>query len=146
MNIFDYIICPVCGGELHRETKSILCEKGHTFDVSKAGYVNLLPPGKEKNARTGDEKTMVKARVDFLGKNHYGRISDAAADMIKKHVRAEFISAADMGCGGGYHTCRIAERLGNCVMLGFDASKYAAECASKLSKIQGTDSAGRRGG
>ena len=42
-----------------------------------------------------------------------------------------------MGCGEGYHTCRIAEELKNCMMLGFDASKYAAECASKLSRAKG---------
>lgn len=137
MNIFDYIICPVCGGALHRESKSLICENGHTFDIAKAGYVNLLPPGKEKNARTGDEKNMVKARVDFLAKNHYGKISDAAAAMIRKHCGDGFVSCADMGCGEGYHTCRIAERLETCVMLGFDASKYAAECASKLSKSKG---------
>jgi len=137
MNIFDYIICPLCGGGLHRENKSVLCEKGHNFDISKAGYINLLPPGKEKNARTGDEKTMVKARVDFLAKNHYAKISSAAARVLREYTGGGFIAAADMGCGEGYHTCRIAEELENCIMLGFDASKYAAECASKLSRSRG---------
>lgn len=136
MNIFDYIICPVCGDALRRENKSLLCIKGHTFDIARAGYVNLLPPGKEKNARTGDEKTMVRARVDFLSKNYYAPISDAVAEMMRENVSdGASVSFADMGCGEGYHTCRIAEKIGRSVMaFGFDASKYAAECGSKLAK------------
>lgn len=145
MTIFDYVICPVCGGDLRRAEKTILCERGHTFDVAKAGYVNLLPPGKEKNARTGDEKTMVRARVDFLSKNYYSQISDTAARLIYDALGSGgltdgTLAFADMGCGEGYHTCRIAEKLsehGSITALGFDASKYAAECASKRARAMG---------
>lgn len=140
MTVFDYINCPVCGEELRREGKSLLCVNGHTFDIAKSGYVNLLPPGKEKNARTGDEKKMVRARVDFLAKNYYSAISDTAASVLEDSLGMtdEPIAFADMGCGEGYHTCRIAEKLGRdgrgVTALGFDASKYAAECASKLAR------------
>lgn len=144
MTIFDYITCPVCGGSLHRDNKSLACDSGHTFDVAKAGYVNLLPPGKEKNAHTGDEKAMVRARVDFLSKDYYALISDSAAQSLADVLKntPEPIAFADMGCGEGYHTCRIAQRLGEMTgakvtALGFDASKYAAECASKRARSRG---------
>lgn len=140
MTIFDYINCPVCGGELRREEKTMLCGSGHTFDMAKAGYVNLLPPGKKRNARTGDEKTMVRARVAFLSKDYYAKISDSVAAALSDVLADsdERIAFADMGCGEGYHTCRIAEGLGRPVTaLGFDASKYAAEYASKLAKSKG---------
>lgn len=138
MTVFDYITCPVCGEALRRENKSLLCGKGHTFDIAKAGYVNLLPPGKEKNARTGDEKTMVKARVDFLAKGYYAPISDAVAETMRKVMPDHsHVSFADMGCGEGWHTCRIAEKLGLPVTaFGFDASKFAAEYGSKLAKAK----------
>lgn len=139
-NIFNTIICPVCGGGLRRENRSLICQAGHTFDIAKSGYVNMLPPGKEKNARTGDEKNMVRARVDFLAKGYYSRISSAAADVISQFTDGGVI--CDMGCGEGHHTCLIAgevhEKTGRDVLaLGFDASKYAAECASKLAKSRG---------
>lgn len=142
MTIFDYIICPLCGGEMRREANSLICVSGHTFDVAKSGYVNLLPPGKEKNARTGDEKNMVRARVAFLSKNYYSQISDTAAQHLAEVMDiSDAITFADMGCGEGYHTCRIAEnfgKLGRAVTaLGFDASKYAAECASKRARAMG---------
>ncbi len=139
-NIFNILACPVCGAELRRENRSLICQAGHTFDIAKSGYVNMLPPGKEKNARTGDEKDMVRARVAFLEQGYYNRISSAAADVIGEFTAGGVI--CDMGCGEGHHTCRIAgevhEKTGRDVMaLGFDASKYAAECASRLSKNHG---------
>ncbi|MBR3999623.1 MAG: hypothetical protein IKI93_14930 [Clostridia bacterium] len=142
-NIFDIITCPVCGGELRRENRSLICQAGHTFDVAKSGYVNMLPPGKEKNSRTGDEKAMVRARVDFLDKGYYNPISSAVAQMTAAFADAdETLVLCDMGCGEGHHTCRYAgeihETTGRDVLaLGFDASKYAAECACKLSKSRG---------
>lgn len=142
-NIFSIITCPVCGEKLHRENRSLLCPAGHTFDVAKAGYVNMLPPGKEKNSRTGDEKDMVRARVEFLDKGYYNPISSAAAQILAEYAGGDdtFVFC-DMGCGEGHHTCRIAgefhEKTGREVLaLGFDASKYAAECACRLSKSMG---------
>ncbi|MBQ4354738.1 MAG: methyltransferase domain-containing protein [Clostridia bacterium] len=136
MQVFDSIICPVCGETLYREGKTVLCVKGHTFDIAKAGYVNLLPPGKEKNARTGDEKIMVKARVDFLSKDYYALISDRTAEILRACL-SENALFADLGCGEGYHTCRIAEKIGFPVTaFGFDASKFAAEYASKRAKAK----------
>ena len=136
INIFNIITCPVCGSGLRRENRSLICQAGHTFDIAKSGYVNMLPPGKEKNARTGDEKDMVRARAAFLEKGYYSRISSAAADVIAESGGGVI---CDMGCGEGHHTCRIAGEVhvktGQDVLaLGFDASKYAAECASKLAR------------
>jgi len=142
-NIFNVITCPVCGGALHRENRSLICPASHTFDVAKSGYVNMLPPGKEKNARTGDEKDMVRARVEFLSRGYYNGISSAAADVISEFFHGEgTLVLCDMGCGEGHHTCRIAGELhdkNGCgvLALGFDASKYAAECACKLAKSKG---------
>ena len=34
--------CPVCGSALERGEKILTCENGHSFDIAKKGYVNLL--------------------------------------------------------------------------------------------------------
>lgn len=140
--ILSILKCPVCGGSLTRVNKSLVCGSRHTFDISKSGYVNMLPPGKGKNSRTGDESDMVRARVDFLGRGYYERISAGLADLIMPYANecADCVTLADMGCGVGWHTVKIAERLAEklpekqILTLGFDASKYAAECASKLAR------------
>lgn len=140
--ILSILKCPVCGETLSRVNKSLTCPAKHTFDISKRGYVNMLPPGKEKNSRTGDERDMVRARVDFLARGYYGRISTYLADLLVPYAkeRDDCVTLADMGCGEGWHTVKIAERLAEklpdkqILTAGFDASKYAAECASKLSR------------
>ncbi len=57
-----WLRCPVCQSSLSYEAGSLRCPAGHSFDVAKQGYVNLLgkPP---KNADTPD---MVAARERFL--------------------------------------------------------------------------------
>lgn len=135
-NILNLLVCPLCGTALTRADKSLRCTAGHTFDIAKSGYVNLLPPGKEKNARTGDEREMVKAREDFLSLGHYGRITDSLAAAAAQYAPRTSYTVCDMGCGEGYHTCRFTKRLAEMIgadvlAVGFDASKYAAERGSK---------------
>lgn len=140
-DILHYLLCPTCGEPLNRAGKSLICPNRHTFDLSKSGYVNLLPPGKGKNAHTGDDCGMVDARVDFLKRGYYNNISDTAASLIAQHapLMGDTVSVCDMGSGEGWHTCRIAEKTGeitgkNTLVLGIDASKYAANRASRLSR------------
>ncbi len=141
--ILKIINCPVCGETLERENKSLVCPRRHTFDIAKQGYVNLLPPGKEKNAHTGDEQIMVKARVDFLSKGYYKRISDRAAELIAEHIPADSDAVlCDMGCGEGYHTCNISDGVHrltsrDVLTMGFDASKHGAVYSSRLSRSLG---------
>jgi 23S rRNA (guanine745-N1)-methyltransferase len=141
--ILSIINCPVCGGTLIRENKSLVCPHRHTFDIAKQGYVNLLPPGKEKNAHTGDEQVMVKAIVDFLSRGYYKNISDRLAELITEHIPTDTDAVlCDMGCGEGYHTTNIADGVhrgtGKPVLaVGFDASKHAAVYSSRLSRSLG---------
>lgn len=141
-SILDFLRCPHCGAVLTREEKSLRCTAGHTFDLAKSGYVNLLPPGKEKNARTGDEKEMVKAREEFLSLGHYAPITDALAAAAAQYLTQESCTVCDMGCGEGYHTCRFTKRFAELtgaevLTVGFDASKYAAERACKRAVREG---------
>lgn len=43
--------CPNCHAELKREGKAFRCRNGHSFDVARQGYVNLLV-----NAAQGDRR------------------------------------------------------------------------------------------
>ena len=143
-DILSLLRCPVCGGELVRADRSLRCAAGHAYDLARAGYVNLLPPGKQKNARTGDEDAMVRARTAFLARGFYDPIDTLTADSLAAYGRTgggERIFA-DLGAGEGWHTCRTAELLGAragvpVLGLGFDASKFAAESACRLARSKG---------
>ena len=134
--------CPVCGEPLGRGAGCLRCSRGHSYDLSRSGYVNLLPPGKGKNARTGDERDMVRARADFLHRGHYDPMDDFLAGRLAPYLTDGDCSFADMGAGEGHHTCRLAALLGERAegtvsAYGFDASKTAAEAGCRLAKSLG---------
>ncbi len=146
--ILKILTCPVCGSPLAREDGSLKCENRHTFDVARSGYVNMLPPGKARNAKSGDDAGMVRARRTFLFTGKYDRLSDGVAKLISESApERDLVTVVDSGCGEGYHSCRIARGVaasrGKVLLAGFDASKTAAEAASKLAKSLGM--AGPRG-
>lgn len=136
--LLPLLCCPVCESELRRAPgeKSVVCASGHTFDVARAGYINLLPPGKGKNARTGDESRMVRARSAFLSLGYYDAISSSLAACLQPYL-PEHPVICDMGCGEGTHTANLAGALPGAYVLGFDASKEAAEIGSKRAKRLG---------
>ncbi len=142
--IFDVIACPVCSGPLRIKEKSLVCGAGHSFDIASSGYVNLLPPGRKNNAVTGDRRDLVRARTRFLGTGLYDAVSDAAAELVLLAADGGEPVFADFGCGEGYHTCRIAQRVrssrGSVVAVGIDASKYAAEAGAKRAAGRGFSS------
>ena len=134
MSVFDYIRCPVCGGVLSpsENGKSYVCEHRHTFDVASAGYVNLLAPGKKNNAVSGDPKEMVRARSLFLDGGNYNGISDRLNTLI-----GDGGVCVDCGCGEGFYTARASVLCHT--IIGFDASKYAAEHGAKRARRDGKD-------
>ena len=137
-DLLHLIVCPVCGGDLHRAPgeKSVICPCGHTFDVSRAGYINMLPPGKGRNAKTGDDDRMVRARAAFLSCGYYEKISTALAGFLLPYLPPSPV-ICDMGCGEGYHTTNLASHWPDAAVLGFDASKEAAETGCKRAKRLG---------
>ena len=57
-NVFDLIVCPVCGSRLEKNGGSLFCTgegRRHTFDIASEGYVNLLPPGSYTRLRLCDQ-------------------------------------------------------------------------------------------
>lgn len=149
MTITDLLICPLCRerlGYAEGSASALRCPGGHSYDVSRAGYVNLLPPGKGRNARSGDERDMIRARSAFLRRGAYDPIDRAAAELLGEHL-SEAVPArerilCDMGAGEGTHTVKIArllhEKTGQSVLaLGFDASKHGAESGCRYARSEG---------
>ncbi|MCF0121271.1 MAG: methyltransferase domain-containing protein, partial [Oscillospiraceae bacterium] len=129
-------ICPKCANILVRREKAYTCASGHSYDIAKSGYVNLLPPS-GGGKRHGDDKLMVKARTEFLNKGYYDPLAEAVADAA---VRFSGDSAAiiDAGCGEGKYACDVLDaftRSGKTAdIIGIDISKDALIQASRRSK------------
>ena len=148
MKLTDILICPLCGTALTKtgDAPSVFrCAAGHAYDESRSGYVNLLPPGKGRNKKTGDERPMIRARAAFLRRGFYDPADRAAASLLKERLpedSPEELLLCDMGAGEGTHTVSIASALaqetGRSVFaLGFDASKHGAESGCRYARSLG---------
>ena len=70
------LICPVCGKALQFIDRTAKCDHGHSFDIAKEGYVNLLR-GSKSGDKIGDDKFSARCRRDFLNQGYYAPLKDA---------------------------------------------------------------------
>ena len=119
------LICPICAEPLTLTERSYRCNRGHTFDMARQGYVNLLPVQMKRSLNPGDTREQVLSRRNFLETGAYDPIVDAV-----RAAAADFSGPVlDVGCGEGYYATRVSEFL-NAGLVGLDISKEAVRCAA----------------
>lgn len=122
-------ICPICGETLTCQKPAWCCEKGHSFDVARQGYVNLLTVQQKHSLNPGDTREMVAARREFLDGGYYAPIAKKLCDLIATFTpKAQ--SVLDVGCGEGYYLSQVdvPEKWG------IDISKEAVRFAAARDK------------
>lgn len=135
------LICPVCASPLTQSEKTYHCANNHSFDKAKQGYVNLLLSNQKKTQQPGDNKEMVKSRIDFLKKDYYLPIVTALNEAIQQKLaklQRPNPNIVDLGCGVGYYLSHLRNALlssfpGACYW-GTDISKEAIHCANQHDK------------
>ena len=123
--------CPKCDKKLNIVDKSYRCENGHSYDIAKKGYVNLLMSQVSKNRHHGDDKIMSLSRRDFLDKGHYLPLARAVCEAVKG------TKIADIGCGECYYLSYIKDNIKDAECVGIDISKEILEVASARTKPRG---------
>ena len=121
------LLCPICGLPLMKENNTFVCEKRHSFDIARQGYVNLLPVQQKRSLQPGDTREQVLSRRAFLDAGYYAPIADALCALARDHGCAGPV--LDIGCGEGYYSTRLAGAL-DCDLIGLDISKEAVRCAA----------------
>ncbi len=120
------ILCPICKDPLIKNEGAMKCENGHSYDISRKGYVNLLPSS--GTGHHGDDRLMVKARTHFLDGGYYDRLSAEICGMVLRFLPRGG-SLIDAGCGEGKYTGDIfntlAENNLGADLVGLDISKEA---------------------
>ena len=122
-------ICPNCRQPLVSEGRTLRCEAGHSFDVAREGYVNLVT-GKAPSASQGDDAAMVQARRAFLGRGYYEPLATALGEIVGADSPRLI---ADFGCGEGYYLGQLmrSPQLTGAMAYGTDISKPAMAAAAK---------------
>lgn len=120
------LLCPVrgCGAPLERREDSWVCPQGHSFDIARSGYCNLLQPQDRKSKSPGDPKEAARARRRFLEAGH----GDFLLEALREEVQGSTV--LDVGCGEGYFLGSLAGGR-EMVVHGVDLSVPAIELAAR---------------
>ena len=121
------LICPICGEELNKEGRALVCPNRHSFDIARQGYVNLLIVSQKHSLNPGDTRQQVLSRRAFLDAGFYRPILDTLIETARElEISGPIL---DVGCGEGYYCANLADSLG-AGLTGFDISKEAVRCAA----------------
>jgi 23S rRNA (guanine745-N1)-methyltransferase len=119
------LLCTVrtCHQPLVHEERRLICARGHSFDVARSGYINLLQPQDRRSKQPGDTADAVAARRRLHDRGVTKPLLDAMASMAS--VKSDDV-VLDAGCGDGFYLGSL-----DCDAHGVDISLPAIEAAAK---------------
>lgn len=122
--VVDLLRCPLCAAAFDVVVRSLRCRRGHVFDISRQGYVNLTGAAQPAHA---DTSAMVSARADLLRSGRYAALSDALLACVPPDVS----SVLDVGTGTGHYAAALLDAHPAARCLGLDVSVAACRRAAR---------------
>ena len=139
-----WLLCPTCRLPFERSDRTYRCENGHSHDLAREGYLNLLLAQARRSHDPGYSKEMIASRHRFFTGGHYAPLADGVAAIIDEYLQQRRASTVpitepprvlDAGCGEGYYLRRLRAHfdvLGESIDLcGIDISKHGIKIAAK---------------
>jgi len=123
------LLCAVrdCHLGLVREERRWVCPRGHSFDIARSGYINLLQPQDRRSRNPGDTAAAIagRRRLHDLGVTEplLRAIADGTAASGQDIV-------LDAGCGDGFYLGSLAREIGF-EAHGVDISVPAIDAAAR---------------
>ena len=123
------LLCPVrnCHVALVREGRRLVCAQGHSFDVARSGYINLLQPQDRRSNQAGDTVAALAGRRRCHDSGATRPLLDAIAGIVAATPGDVVL---DAGCGDGFYLGNLAHQAG-CSAHGVDISVPAIEAAAR---------------
>jgi len=123
------LVCPVrgCGLPLMRTGRRVACQRDHSFDVARSGYINLLQPQDRRSKNPGDSARVVAARRRLHERGVTSPLLDGIAGFLSPDSRDAVL---DAGCGDGFYLGALQQRSGFSGH-GVDISVPAVNAAAK---------------
>jgi len=118
--------CPLCGGAFSRKENSLVCDKRHTYDIARQGYVNFVPGQREMFYK----KELFESRARVFEAGVYAPVVAQLSEAIDRYITREKPVLLDAGCGEGYYTKAVCPER-EMTRIGFDLSKDAVKLAAK---------------
>jgi 23S rRNA (guanine745-N1)-methyltransferase len=123
------LLCPVrdCRLPLIREQGRVFCERKHSFDVARSGYINLLQPQERRSKQPGDTPEAVTARRRL----HDRGITEPLLMGLQAALNAASNDVIlDAGCGDGFYLGSLQHKIGF-EGHGVDIATRAIDAAAK---------------
>jgi 23S rRNA (guanine745-N1)-methyltransferase len=123
------LLCPVrgCHLPLAREERRVVCPQGHSFDIARSGYINLLQPQDRRSKQPGDTAAAVQARRGL----HERAVTQPLLDALARVLEASPTDIVlDAGCGDGFYLGSLAHQSGFAAH-GIDISTPAVDAAAR---------------
>lgn len=127
----DLFRCPKCKDKMNLRVNSLICPKGHCFDLSKKGYVHfLLNP-----IQVEYDKALFESRKRICNLGLFTPMVEKVAEVIEKFFAVQdSLYLMDVGCGEGSHIVNLIGRLqpkfAATLGVGFDVSKDGIQIAA----------------
>ena len=123
------LVCPVraCQLGMMREDRRVFCPRGHSFDIARSGYINLLQPQDRRSEQPGDSQAAVRSRRRLHDRGLTQPLFDAIADLAMPSSANKVL---DAGCGEGFYLGSLARECG-CDAHGLDISIPAIDAAAR---------------
>lgn len=123
------LLCPVraCHLPLARELRRIVCERGHSFDIARSGYINLLQPQDRRSRQPGDAAAAVAARRRLHDCGVTAPLLCAIVEMLDASPQDHVL---DAGCGDGFYLGSLQSETGFRAH-GIDISVPAVDAAAR---------------
>lgn len=132
VGLLHLLRCPQCGAAFSlRDHRSLVCEMGHCFDLSRKGYINLAP-GHSQQAEKYDA-TLFESRRQVLDRGFYTPVMEALQSLFKAHgsMPGGPFALLDAGCGEGAYARFLSAAFPAAQVLGVDLSRDAILAAAK---------------
>ncbi len=130
---FPPLACSVraCALPLAHEGTHWRCERGHSFDVARSGYLSLLQPHDRRSLEAGDSRETVDARRALLDAGFGAALRVELVALARTLELSSGAIALDLGCGDGHFLAATCDELA-LHGLGLDLSPHAVErCARR---------------
>lgn len=111
-----------CAQALTRDARTFVCPAGHSHDIARSGYVNLLQPQDRRSPQAGDAKASVDARARLLDAG----VGRASLDSVMARAASLELEPSacvvDLGCGSG-DALAMLQALGAITAVGIDLDR-----------------------
>jgi 23S rRNA (guanine745-N1)-methyltransferase len=123
------LLCPVrnCHLPLTREERRVFCPQGHSFDVARSGYINLLQPQDRRSKQPGDTTEAVLGRRRL---HEHGATEPLLRGIVEIAAASPSDIVLDAGCGDGFYLGTLTQEIGF-EAHGLDISIPAIDAAAR---------------